>query len=85
MADVVIIAHPVGAPRVPDEPVLPAGLLVDAVADDGDVVLDLGRVGRVVEHAAGVVLDEGAAKRKTSELQRIKQFSDYVKKVFSSA
>jgi hypothetical protein len=48
-------------------------------------VLDLGRVGRVVEHAAGVVLDEGAAKRKTSELQRIKQFSDYVKKVFSSA
>ena len=54
------MADPVSAPRVPDEPVLPSGLLVDAVTDNRNVVVDVRRVCRVVEHAAGVVLVEVA-------------------------
>ena len=54
------MTDPVSAPRVPDEPVLPSGLLVDAVTDNRNVVVDVRRVCRVVEHAAGVVLVEVA-------------------------
>ena len=54
------MTDPVSAPRVPDEPVLPSGLLIDAITNNRNVVVDVRRVCRVVEHAAGVVLVEVA-------------------------
>ena len=51
-------AYPVRSPGVADQPVLPPGGLVHAVADDGDVVINFGVVGRIIVYSSSVVLVE---------------------------